>query len=40
MNGRVLAWLLLPPVLGVLALAWWGWQNSGLALMQMGMGVC
>lgn len=24
----------------LLALAWWGWQNSGLALLQLGMGVC
>ncbi len=28
--------------LGVLSLllAWWGWQHSGLALMQLGMGAC
>jgi hypothetical protein len=24
----------------VLGLAWWGWQRGGLALMQLGMGVC
>ncbi|WP_280525861.1 MULTISPECIES: hypothetical protein [Pseudomonadaceae] len=24
----------------LLALAWWGWQNGGLALLQLGMGVC
>ena len=24
----------------VLALAWWGWHEGGLALMQLGMGVC
>ncbi|WP_263854259.1 hypothetical protein [Pseudomonas huaxiensis] len=24
----------------LLALAWWGWQRGGLALMQLGMGVC
>ncbi|CRM41204.1 hypothetical protein [Pseudomonas sp. 58 R 12] len=21
-------------------LAWWGWQNGGLALMQLGMSIC
>lgn len=25
---------------GVLALVWWGWHQGGLALMQLGMGVC
>ncbi|UVE16528.1 hypothetical protein NVV93_13005 [Pseudomonas sp. LS44] len=24
----------------LLALAWWGWQQGGLALMQLGMGTC
>lgn len=24
----------------LLALAWWGWHEGGLALMQLGMGVC
>jgi hypothetical protein len=24
----------------LLALAWWGWHQGGLALMQLGMGVC
>lgn len=24
----------------LLALAWWGWQQGGLALMQLGMGAC
>lgn len=24
----------------LLAVAWWGWQQGGLALMQLGMGVC
>ena len=24
----------------VLGLIWWGWQKGGLALMQLGMGVC
>lgn len=33
LTGLVLAAVLL-------ALAWWGWQRGGLALMQLGMGVC
>lgn len=24
----------------LLGLVWWGWQRGGLALMQLGMGVC
>ncbi|EJN18834.1 hypothetical protein PMI35_06022 [Pseudomonas sp. GM78] len=24
----------------LLTLAWWGWHQGGLALMQLGMGVC
>ncbi|MGH8388125.1 MAG: hypothetical protein ACRESJ_22015 [Pseudomonas sp.] len=24
----------------LLAVAWWGWHQGGLALMQLGMGVC
>lgn len=24
----------------LLALAWWGWHQGGLALMQLGMGNC
>ena len=24
----------------LLALIWWGWHQGGLALMQLGMGVC
>lgn len=24
----------------VLALVWWGWQVSGLALLQLGMSLC
>jgi hypothetical protein len=23
-----------------LALVWWGWQQGGLALMQLGMSIC
>ncbi|MFI8373298.1 hypothetical protein ACIGCH_04235 [Pseudomonas helleri] len=24
----------------LLALAWWGWHQGGLALMQLGLGTC
>lgn len=24
----------------LLALAWWGWRQGGLALLQLGLGVC
>ncbi|MDH1574123.1 MULTISPECIES: hypothetical protein [Pseudomonas] len=24
----------------LLVLAWWGWHRGGMALMQLGMGVC
>ncbi|WP_274611292.1 hypothetical protein [Pseudomonas lalucatii] len=24
----------------VLALSWWGWQQGGLALLQLGVGIC
>jgi hypothetical protein len=24
----------------LLAVAWWGWHQGGLALMQLGMGAC
>lgn len=24
----------------LLALAWWGWQQGGLALLQLGLGIC
>lgn len=33
-------WLLAAGALLVLALAWWGWHEGGLALMQLGMGAC
>jgi len=34
-------WLLGTAVLALLlAAAWWGWQGSGLALLQLGMGIC
>lgn len=37
MTRRVVALVL---ALMLLALVWWGWQQGGLALMQLGMGVC
>lgn len=24
----------------MLAIAWWGWQQGGLALLQLGVGIC
>lgn len=35
-----IAGALLLGLLGLLALAWWGWQRGGLALLQMGLGTC
>jgi len=32
-GGAVLALLLL-------VAAWWGWQQGGLALLQLGVGIC
>ncbi len=32
--------MLLAVWLGLLLLAWWGWQRGGLALMQLGMAIC
>lgn len=32
--------LLLAGALLLLGVAWWGWQVGGLALMQIGLGVC
>lgn len=26
--------------LALVLLAWWGWQQGGLALMQLGMSIC
>ncbi|HGM5580176.1 TPA: hypothetical protein ACKP22_001853 [Pseudomonas putida] len=40
MNRAWLRGLLAAATLLVLALAWWGWHQGGLALMQLGMGVC
>lgn len=36
-RGLILAAVL---VLVLMLLAWWGWQNGGLALMQLGMSIC
>lgn len=36
-------WLWLPVLMGagaLLWLAWWGWQQMGLAGLQLGMGNC
>jgi hypothetical protein len=33
-------WLALSAGLVLLLLAWWGWQQGGLALMQLGMSIC
>lgn len=27
-------------LIAVLLLVWWGWQEGGLALLQLGMGLC
>lgn len=32
--------LILAAVLFLMLLAWWGWQNGGLALMQLGTSIC
>ena len=33
-------WVSAAGLLTLLLLAWWGWQRSGLALMQLGMAIC
>ncbi len=35
-----LRWLTIAAVVGVTLLAWWGWQRGGLALLQLGVGIC
>ncbi|MFQ6576341.1 hypothetical protein [Pseudomonas sp. UM16] len=40
MNRFALRGLLALCALLLLALVWWGWHEGGLALMQLGMGVC
>ena len=39
MSRTALAGLALVGAL-LLALAWWGWSRGGLALLQLGMGLC
>ncbi|WP_284060432.1 hypothetical protein [Pseudomonas sp. NW5] len=39
--SRGLCWLLGALLLAaLLALGWWGWQQGGLAVQQLGVGVC
>ncbi|MFS1289795.1 hypothetical protein ACLRDI_18975 [Pseudomonas piscis] len=40
MKARIGCWVGLGLVALSLLLAWWGWQRSGMALMQLGMGAC
>jgi len=40
MSRTGLRWVGLMVVIALLVLAWWGWRQGGLALMQLGMGVC
>ncbi|WP_342624588.1 hypothetical protein [Pseudomonas alkylphenolica] len=40
MSRFALRGLLALVALLLLALIWWGWHEGGLALMQLGMGVC
>ncbi|AZD37421.1 hypothetical protein C4K22_4696 [Pseudomonas chlororaphis subsp. aurantiaca] len=40
MNRAGLRRVGLAVAVSLLALAWWGWHQGGLALMQLGMGVC
>ena len=34
------SWIGAAGLLTLLLLAWWGWQRSGLGLMQLGMAIC
>ncbi|MBK4988395.1 hypothetical protein [Pseudomonas sp. S36] len=40
MNRSVARVGLVIVALVALALVWWGWHQGGMALMQLGMGVC
>lgn len=40
MHRRLLQLAALLVLLLVLALAWWGWQAGGLAVLQLGFGLC
>ena len=33
-------WLAIAAVVVMTLLAWWGWQRGGLALLQLGVGIC
>ncbi len=35
-----LRWLVIAALVGLVLLAWWGWQQGGLALLQLGVGIC
>jgi hypothetical protein len=40
MKRSALNSILLAGGLLLTGLAWWGWQQGGLALLQLGLGVC
>lgn len=40
MNRYLARALLALAASALLALVWWGWHQGGMALMQLGMGVC
>ncbi|BBV98608.1 hypothetical protein ACF8R4_09980 [Pseudomonas sp. FYR_2] len=40
MNRYLARGLLALAALALLVLVWWGWHQGGMALMQLGMGVC
>ncbi|WP_268945820.1 hypothetical protein [Aquipseudomonas ullengensis] len=40
MNKTLLRGLLGLALAALLALAWWGWQSAGLALLQLDMPMC
>jgi len=35
-----LLWWLAPVAIALLLLAFWGWQQAGLRLLQLGLGTC
>ncbi len=38
--SRIGPWLIAAGAGLLLVVAWWGWHQGGLALMQLGMGTC
>ncbi|EST16045.1 MULTISPECIES: hypothetical protein [Pseudomonas] len=40
MNPGLIRMALAVAALLLLTLVWWGWHEGGMALMQLGMGVC